>query len=199
MAPPSRSWMSAAVTMACSTKPWVSTKTCRFLPLTFFAGVVTVRIDRDPAFFRAFHALGIDDRRGRAGLPRSLFATLHIERVMQSLQRTVVGPSDEVLVNRAPGRQVLRNRAPLTSGAEDVHHPVRHLADIDRTPVAATLGRRNQRPDLAPLHLGQIALVAQMPAVIAASVLTGPHPSIPPNSGKGEKMVTDSTSSRGGR
>src|SRR5271170_862701 len=78
---------------------------------------------------------------------------------MQSLQRAVVGPSDEVLVDRAPGRQVLRNRAPLTSGAEDVHHPVRHLADIDRAPVAATFGRRNQRPDLAPLRLGQIALV----------------------------------------
>src|SRR6202046_3461380 len=150
IAPPSRSWMSAAVTMACSTKPWVSTRTCRFLPLTFLAGVVTVRIDRGPAFFRAFHALGIDDRRGRAGLPRSLFAALHIERVMQSLQRTVVCPSDEVLVDRAPGWQVLRNRAPLTSGAEDVHHPVRHLADIDRTPVAAGLGPRNQRPDFAP-------------------------------------------------
>src|SRR5277367_3718192 len=118
-------------------------------------------------------------------LIRSKSENFGIERVMQSLQRTVVGPSDEVLVDRAPGRQVLRNRAPLTSGAEDVHHPVRHLADIDRAPVAATLGRRNQRPDLAPLHLGQIALVAQMPAVIAVSVLTGPHPSIPPNSGKG--------------
>src|SRR5271169_5627719 len=157
------------------------------LALDLLAGVVTVRIDRSPALLRALHALGINDRRGRTGLPRSLFAALHIERVMQSLQRTVVGPSDEVLVDRAPGRQVLRNRAPLTSGAEDVHHPVRHLADIDRAPVAATLGRRNQRPDLAPLHLGQIALVAQMPAVIAASVLTGPHPSIPPNSGKGEE------------
>ena len=102
---------------------------------------------------------------------------------MQSLQRTVVGPSDEVLVDRTPGRQVLRNRAPLTSGAEDVHHPIRHLADIDRAPVAATLGRRNQRPDLAPLHRGQIALVAQMPhSGIGSHWSTPQHP---PNSGKG--------------
>ena len=87
-------------------------------------------------------------------------------------------------MDRAPGRQVLRDGAPLTPGAEDVHHPVRHLADIDRALVASGLGRRNQRPDLAPLHLGQIAFVARMPAVIAASVLPGPRPSIPPNSGK---------------
>src|SRR5450432_3729303 len=149
------------------------------LALDLLAGVVPVRIDRDPTFFRALHALGVDDRRGRAGLPRSLLATLHIERVVQPLQRAVKGPSDEILADRAPGRQVLRDGAPLTTGAEDVHHPVRHLADIDRALVAAPLGRRNQRPDLAPLRLAQIALVAQMPAIIAASVLSGPHPASP--------------------
>src|SRR6202522_1552923 len=130
---------------------------------------------------------------------RGLFATLHIERVMQPLQSPVIGPSDKVFVDRASRRQVLRDGAPLTPGAEDVHHPVRHLTDIDRTLVAAALGRRNQRPDLAPFRLGQIALVAQMAAVITASVLTGPHPEFPPNSEKGEKMVADSTSSRARR
>src|SRR5271163_3107855 len=129
------------------------------LALDLLAGVVTVRIDRSPALFRALHALGVDDGRGRAGLPPSLFATLHIERVMQPLQRAVVGPSDEVLVDRAPGRQVLRDGALLTPGAEDVHHPVRHLADMDRALVASGLGRRNHWPDLAPLRLGRIALV----------------------------------------
>ena len=82
-------------------------------------------------------------------------------------------------MDRAPGRQVLRNGAPLTPGAEDVHHSVRHLTDIDRALVAAGLGRRNQRPDLVPLRLSQIALVAQMAAVIAISVLPGPHPASP--------------------
>src|SRR5271168_1448850 len=59
----------------------------------------------------------------------------------------VIRPSDEVVVQRAPGRQVLRNGAPLTPDAENVHHPVRHLADIDRTLVAAGLDWRNQRSD----------------------------------------------------
>ena len=34
-APPSRSWTSAACTIACISSPWVSTRTCRFLPLIF--------------------------------------------------------------------------------------------------------------------------------------------------------------------
>jgi hypothetical protein len=96
------------------------------------------------------------------------------------------------------GGRSFRDDAPLTPGAEDVHHPVRHLADIDRALVGSGPGRRTHWPDLAPLRLGQIALVAQMSAVIAASVLTGPHLTSP-NSEKGDKMVADSTASRGGR
>ena len=34
-APPSRSWISAGCTMACSSNPNVSTRICRFLPVTF--------------------------------------------------------------------------------------------------------------------------------------------------------------------
>ena len=33
--PPLRSWMSAACTMACISRPSVSTRMCRFLPVTF--------------------------------------------------------------------------------------------------------------------------------------------------------------------
>jgi hypothetical protein len=116
---------------------------------------------------------------------------------MQPLQRTVAGPSDEVLVDRAPGRQVLRDGAPLTPGAENLHHPVRHLTNIDRALVAAALGRRNQRPNLAPLRLAQFALVARMMAtVIAIPPLAGPH--IAHNSAKGDKMVAHSKTSRVG-
>src|ERR1700679_1522789 len=197
MAPPSRSWIVGRGHDRVQHEALGVDQDMPLLALDLLAGVVTVRIDPGPALLRALHTLGVDDRRSRAGLPCGLFATLHIERVMQPLQSPVMGPSDKVLVDRAPRRQVLRDGAPLTPGAEDVHHPVRHLTDIDRTLVAAALGRRNQRPDLAPLRLGQIALVAQMAAVIAASVLTGPHPEFPPNSEKGKKMVADSTSSRG--
>ena len=96
------------------------------------------------ALFRARHALGVDDCRGRNRLPPRRLAALHVKRVMHPLQRAVVGPSDEAPVDRAPGRQTLWNGAPLTAGARDAHHPAGHLPDFDRALVAARLGRRNR-------------------------------------------------------
>lgn len=46
-------------------------------------------------------ALAVDDGRGRTGFPLLSFATLFIERVMDSLQRAVIGPQIEVVVDRA--------------------------------------------------------------------------------------------------
>jgi len=38
------------------------------LSLDLLPRVIAMRIDRNPAFFRAFHALAVDDRGGRAGV-----------------------------------------------------------------------------------------------------------------------------------
>src|ERR1700739_5063994 len=80
---------------------------------------------------------------------------------------------------RAAGGQVLRDRAPLAAGAEDVHQAVDHLAKIDRALVAARLGRRDQRRDLRPLFVRQVTLVAQPATVVAGAVLFGPHGTTP--------------------
>ena len=69
-------------------------------------------------FFRAFHALAVDDGGGRTGLPLRSFATLLIKRVVDSFQCAVIGPQIEVVVDRAFRRQVFRDRAPLTAGRE---------------------------------------------------------------------------------
>src|ERR1700732_3739033 len=69
-----------------------------------------IRADQcTPPFFCAFHALAVDDGGGRTGFPLLSFATLFIERVVDSSQRAVV-------VDRASRRQVFRDRAPLTAG-----------------------------------------------------------------------------------
>jgi hypothetical protein len=41
-----------------------------------------MRIDRNPAFFRAFHALAVDDRGGRAGVSFRQVPALSVERVV---------------------------------------------------------------------------------------------------------------------
>src|SRR5690348_1267015 len=134
--------MSAACTMACSIRPCVSTRTCRFLPLIFLPASNPCRSIECP-LFRAFHALAIDHRCCRAGLSPALLATFDVERVMDALERAVIAPAIEVVVHRAFRGQVLRQSAPLAAGAQDIHQTVHDLTDVDGPPVAAALGRRD--------------------------------------------------------
>ena len=90
----------------------------------------------------------------------------------------------EVVVHRAARRQVLRQRRPLAAGAQDIHHPVHHLAHVDRPLVAAALGRRDQRPDQRPFLVRQVARIAQLAAVVSGAVLGRPHPAAPANRGR---------------
>src|SRR5260370_1847933 len=78
-------------------------------------------------FFRAFHALAVDDGGGRTGLSLLSFATLFIERVVDSCQRAVIRPQIEVVIDRASRRQCFRDRAPLTAGRAHIHQAVPHL------------------------------------------------------------------------
>src|SRR5258708_6424267 len=68
-----------------------------------------------PPFFRAFHALAVDDGGGRTGLSLLSFPTLFIERVVDSCQRAVIRPHNEVIVDPASPRPVFPDRAPLAA------------------------------------------------------------------------------------
>ena len=59
---------------------------------------------------------------------------------MDAVQRAVIVPTVEIVVDRAARRQVLRQRRPLTARAEDIHDPVDDLAHIDLAVSPAVLG-----------------------------------------------------------
>ena len=133
-------------------------------------------------FFRALDALAGpralrpgDDRGGRACFARGGFSALRVERRVDALERAVPTPKVEVIVEGRARRQVLRDGAPLAAGAENVHEAVDNLAYLDVASVAAAFGRRNQRFDMRPFGVGQIARIAQPAAVIASAVFVGPH------------------------
>src|SRR5712664_2372198 len=138
--------------MAWSSRPTVSTRMCRFLPLI---SAQRLRCRFLPAsypcgsmnapFFCAFHALAVDDGGGRTGFPLLSFATVLIKRVVDSFQRAVICPQIEVVVDRASRRQVFRDRAPLTAGRENIHQAVHHLPHDHRALATASLARRDQR------------------------------------------------------
>jgi len=66
-----------------------------------------------PPFFGAFHALAIDNGGGGAGFSFGLLAAGDVERMVNAIQHTIAVPPDEVVVDRAIRRKVLRKVAPL--------------------------------------------------------------------------------------
>ena len=87
--------------------------------------------------------------------------------MMDAIQRAVPVPQAEVIMHGASGRQILGQRAPLAAGAQNVHHAVDHLADSDAPFAAAGLARRDQRLDMRPFRIGQVARITQFVAVVA--------------------------------
>src|SRR5258708_34414751 len=126
--------------MAWSRRATVSRRMCRFLPLIFLPASYPCGSMHAPLFC-AFHALAVDDGGGRAGFPLRAFATPFIERVVDSLPCAVIGPQIEVIVDRAFGWQLLRNRAPLPARRENDPMRVHHLPLTHRPLGSAGLAR----------------------------------------------------------
>ena len=129
---------------------------------------------------------------GRIGLSTGLFTAFDVERMMEPLQRPVVAPAIEVVVDRAAWWKVFGDGPPLTARAKNVHHPIDDFAQVDRALVATRLRRRNLRRNLRPFLVGQVMLVAQMASVVAAAVLFGPH-SAPRKIGAADRLTADSS------
>ena len=160
--------------MACSNRPSVSTRICRFLPLISLPASTPVRIDAGSPFFGALDALAIDDAGGGTGFSVRLLAAFGVERVMNAIQRAVAVPPDEVVVDRAAGWKIFRKVAPLAAGAQDIHDPVHHRAQIC-SPLAAAAPRwRNEPLDKRPLLIRQVARIAQIITIVSS---LGSHPS----------------------
>src|SRR5258708_17578650 len=129
------------------------------LALDLLPRVIAVRIDRNPALFRAFHALAVDGCRGRTGFSFRQFPALSVERVVETIERAVVCPAAEIVVDRAPRWQVPRHSRPLTAGAQDVHKTIHQVPLDPRALVTTTLVGLVHRPDSSPLRLPQVAPV----------------------------------------
>lgn len=78
---------------------------------------------------------------------------------MDAAERAVPAPKVEIVEQRALGRQIFRNSAPLAARAQHVKQAIGNLANFDRALAPATLGRRDQRLHQSPLRIRQITSV----------------------------------------
>src|SRR5262249_6879937 len=91
--------------------------------------------------------------------------------MVDAIESAVATPQYKIVMYRALRRKVLGQGAPLTTRAQDVHDPVHHLPDINRSFVAARLGRRDHRRDIGPFLLRQITRISQPAAVVTFAIL----------------------------
>ena len=94
---------------------------------------------------------------------------------MNAIQYAVALPPDEVVVDRAARWKILRKIAPLATGAQDVHHAVHNRTHVGAPLTSARLRRRNERLDIRPLVIRQIARVPQVITIVFRSVIMRPH------------------------
>src|SRR5258708_29596429 len=80
--------------------------------------------------FRRFSRFAIDNGGGGTGFSFRLLAAGDVERMVNAIQHTIAVPPDEVVVDRAVRREVLRKVAPLATGTEDIHHPIQERAHV---------------------------------------------------------------------
>ena len=93
---------------------------------------------------------------------------------MDVIQRSVVAPSIEIVMDRAAWGKILRDVTLLAARSKDVHKAIHDLADVDRPFVAAGFGRRDQRFNFGPLLGRQIMSVAQSATVVSETGLICP-------------------------
>src|SRR5262249_17280751 len=107
---PSQSCTSAGSTASAPISPSVSTRRCRLRPLIFFRRVVAVGATR----LGRLDGLRVDHTgAGRVGA--AVQATkIDAEDVMNLLPKALIPPGVEVVADRLPGREVMRQHPPGT-------------------------------------------------------------------------------------
>lgn len=112
---------------------------------------------------------------------------------MKTAECAVPVPKVEIVEQRALGRQVFRNGAPLAARAQHIQQAVDDLANIDLTSAPATLGWRDQRLHQSPFRIRQITRIAQSIALVFSTVRCRPHRCLArKESSQSQGIITDS-------
>jgi len=94
---------------------------------------------------------------------------------MDPIQRAVANPPRKIVMQRAARRKVFRNIPPLAAGAQDVHHAVHDGPHVRPPLTAAAFSGRDQRLDMGPFVVSQVARISQVIAVVLRPVPVRPQ------------------------
>ena len=89
---------------------------------------------------------------------------------MDAIQRPVIVPKIKIFEQRAARWQVLGDRPPLATGAQNVHQAVHHFTDMDAPLATASFSRWDQGRNMRPFLIRYVTRVAKLAAIIGTTV-----------------------------
>ena len=122
--------------------------------------------------FRRLHRLTVDDRGAGGGGAAKRAPEALAEAGMQGLQRPVATPGAEVVIDRLPGGQIVRQLAPGAAAAHHVEDGIGDLASLPARRSAAVLDGGDQRLEQHPFLLAEIGGVGPALALGKGHVLS---------------------------
>ena len=108
---------------------------------------------REAPFFRRLHRLAVYDGRARCWLSSLQASDLWPKHFMDSFPCAVLSPLSEVPPCRPPGRQVVRERTPCTSVAQNIQNAVDDFPQFHCAGPASGLGWWEQGTENLPLFV----------------------------------------------
>ncbi len=107
------------------------------------------------------HRLAVEDRRARRGLAADTLTVRHHQRMMDPVPDALPLPAAEIIVDRLPRRQIVRQQPPAATGAQEVEDRVDELPRRRLARTASRLGLRDHRLDQRPLTIAQIGVIGR--------------------------------------
>ena len=108
-------------------------------------------------FFSGLHRLAVDDGRTGAALPTLGLSQRGMQCVMRPFPDAITTPGAEIMGHDAPGRQVMRQHPPGTTGAQHIADGVDYLPPRVRDRPTAPFGRWQQRFQQLPFSIAEVA------------------------------------------
>ena len=126
-------------------------------PLDPLGGIKPTRA----AAFRGLDALAVDDAGRGNGVASQRQTGAPHQREIDPPPDALIAPEIEVVLNGRARRKVLRQRAPLAAGRQDIEDRVHHHAQIDfaRTPEPARRGQK--KAEQQPFRIRRVACITQ--------------------------------------
>jgi pimeloyl-ACP methyl ester carboxylesterase len=122
-------------------------------PLHFLAAVVTTLLSAHPG---RFHRLAVDDASAGLRVPVEANPNPLAQGGVQLFPGPVQAEASEVMVDDAPGREVVRNQAPRTAAPHHVEDGVEDLAQRVDSRASGGFGSGKVRLKAAPFGIGKI-------------------------------------------